>query len=136
MTTSDILLRATNAARHSAGIKPVHNHPLLQRAAQAHAAAMALGGYFDHVDNAGRGVGERLLAEGYNYRWSGENISAGKDQPQAVIDWWLSSRSHRDNMLKAEFTDVGFGYYFIAQDKNQFHHYWVQVFASPLISDV
>lgn len=132
MTLQNLLLTSTNTARIREGVPPVRGNMLLNNVAQRHAEAMASGGYFDHIDNEGRGVGERLLAAGYNYRWCGENISAGKADASDVIDWWLSSESHRENILKPEFTEVGFGYCFIAQDKNSFHHYWVQVFGSPL----
>ncbi len=104
----------------------------LAQVAQRHAEAMAYGGYFDHIDAQGRGVGERLLVAGYNYRWGGENISAGKSTAAEVIQWWLSSEPHRANILKAEFSDVGFGYCFIENDRNAFHHYWVQVLATRL----
>lgn len=129
-----ILLTATNNARIREGVPPVHINTQLEQVAQQHAEAMARGGYFDHIDTAGRGVGERLLAAGYNYRWCGENISAGKSDAEDVVQWWLTSAAHRDNLLKAEFTEVGFGYCFIAQDKNSFHHYWVQVLGAQLVS--
>lgn len=126
------LLNLTNAARQSAGLASLRLDPILQRAAQGHALAMASGGFFDHIDRLGRGVGERLLDAGYNYRWAGENISAGKDQVEAVLQWWLSSAPHRENILKPEFTAMGLGHAFIANDRLAFHHYWVQVLASPL----
>jgi uncharacterized protein YkwD len=107
-------------------------HATVANVAQQHAEAMAQGAWFDHVDTQGRGVGERLLDNDYNYRWAGENISAGKAQAQATFDWWMQSDSHRCNILKPEFTSAGFGYCFIAQDRRGFHHYWVQVLASPL----
>ncbi len=107
---------------------------LLEQVAQAHAEAMARGAYFDHIDTQGYGVGQRLLAAGYNYRWCGENISAGKNNAEDVVQWWLESAGHRANILKAEFTETGFGYCFIEHDKNSFYHYWVQVSASPLSS--
>lgn len=134
MTSFHLLLSTTNAARIRAGLTLLHSDALLDRIAQAHAEAMAYGGYFDHIDNAGRGVGERLLAAGYNYRWCGENISAGKTHAGEVVEWWLNSAPHRENILKPEFTDVGFGYCFIEQDRNSFHHYWVQVLGTPFSS--
>lgn len=132
MTLQSLLLTSTNAARLREGIPPLQANALLTEVAQRHAEAMAYGGYFDHIDNEGLGVGERLLAAGYNYRWCGENISAGKANADDVVAWWLSSKSHRENILKPEFAEVGFGYCFIAQDRNAFHHYWVQVLGTPL----
>ncbi|MDB6063676.1 MAG: hypothetical protein JWM78_3779 [Verrucomicrobiaceae bacterium] len=126
------ILYLTNIARQQRGIATVQHDPILQQVAQAHAEAMASGGYFDHVDRQLRGVGERLLDAGYNYRWAGENISAGKDNVDAVFEWWLTSAAHRANILKPEFTGAGFGYAFIADDRLSFHHYWVHVFAAPL----
>jgi uncharacterized protein YkwD len=126
------LLELTNIARQQAGAAPLHLDPILQNVAHAHALAMASAGYFDHVDRLGRGVGERLLDAGYNYRWCGENISAGKDRIDAVFHWWMSSPPHRTNILKPEFTAMGLGHAHVGSDRLAFHHYWVQVFASPL----
>lgn len=133
MTLQSRLLTLSNLARTREGAPPLCANALLEQVAQSHAEAMAYGGYFDHIDTQGRGVGARLLAAGYNYRWCGENISAGKKQPEHIVQWWLESEGHRMNILKPEFTEAGFGYCFIEQDKNSFHHYWVQVLAAPLI---
>lgn len=127
------LLDLTNAARAQAGCAPVQLDLLLQHVAEAHAHAMAINGYFDHIDRAGRAVGERLLAAGYNYRWAGENISAGKDDIEAVFHWWMSSAGHRANIVKQEFCAMGLGHTYVADDRLGFHHYWVQVFAAPLL---
>jgi uncharacterized protein YkwD len=127
MNRQSNLLVLSNLARASAGALPLQTNAILERVAQNHAEAMALEGYFDHIDNRGRSVGERLLAAGYNYRWCGENISAGKAFAEDVMQWWLESSAHRANILKTEFTETGFGYCFIEYDKNAFHHYWVQV---------
>lgn len=135
MKQQSLLLLLSNNARTRAGAPSLRANTLLTQVAQRHAEAMAYGGYFDHIDTQGRGVGERLLAAGYNYRWCGENISAGKSNADDVIQWWLESAGHRANILKPEFSEVGFGYCFIAQDKNAFHHYWVQVLAAPFIAN-
>lgn len=131
MPLQNTLLMLTNAARTREGVPVLSANALLQQVAQGHAEAMARGGYFDHIDTQRRGVGERLLAAGYNYRWCGENISAGKSTAEEVVQWWLESDGHRANILKPEFTEAGFGYCFIERDKNSFYHYWVQVLAAP-----
>lgn len=127
-----LLLALTNRARLASGLSMLQWHATLASVAQQHAEAMAYGAWFDHVDTQGRGVGERLLDSGYNYRWAGENISAGKAQAQATFDWWMQSDSHRGNILKPEFSAAGFGYCLVTPDRRNFHHYWVQVLASPL----
>lgn len=132
MTLQAALLTLANDARAQTGLPSLRMNPLLLQIAQNHAATMAGEGYFDHIDTQGRGVGERLLAAGYNYRWAGENISAGKQFAAEVMQWWLTSESHRANLFKAEFTETGFGYCYSEHDRLSFHHYWVQVFAAPL----
>lgn len=126
------LLSLCNSARRQVGSPELQWHATLQSVAQAHAEAMAHGAYFDHVDTQGRASGERLQDAGFIYRWAGENISAGKNNIDAVFEWWMTSAGHRANILKPEFTLTGIGYAFVAQDARSFNHYWVQVFASPL----
>jgi uncharacterized protein YkwD len=124
------LLRLCNAARFDCGLAPLRADPRLHAVAQSHAQAMALGGYFDHVDTQGRAVGERLMAAGFRYRRAGENISAGKDRIDDVFHWWMSSEGHRANILTPAFAAMGAGHHFIEPDIRAFHHYWVLVMAT------
>ncbi len=131
-TVAEQLLQLCNDARACAGAPSLMLDARVQQVAQSHAEAMACGAYLDHVDRQGRAAGERLQDAGFVYRWAGENISAGKAAVDEVFAWWLSSDGHRANILKPEFTLTGCGYAFVAPDARQFHHYWVQVFATPL----
>jgi uncharacterized protein YkwD len=128
----DRLASLCNSARANLGVPALQGDLRLQQVAQAHAEAMARGAYLDHVDRQGRAVGERLMAAGFVYRWAGENISAGKDNIDDVFHWWMSSAGHRANILKPEYTLTGAGYAFVRDDVRVFHHYWVQVFATPM----
>lgn len=128
----DRLVTLCNDARALVGAGALHADALIQQVAQAHAEAMARGGYLDHVDTQGRAVGERLMEAGFVYRWAGENISAGKADIDDVFQWWMSSHGHRANILKSEYVLTGCGYAFVASDIRSFHHYWVQVFAAAL----
>jgi uncharacterized protein YkwD len=126
------LLALCNAARDALGIAPLHWSPLLAVTAHQHAQAMALQGYFDHVDRQLRGVGERLQANGYRFSRAGENISAGLNDIEAVFDWWMQSEGHRALILEPGFEETGFGHHYIAADALNMHHYWVQVFGARL----
>ena len=45
---------------------------------------------------------------------------------------WMGSSGHRKNILMADFTDIGVGYYYLQSDIGDVnsHHYWTQDFAS------
>jgi uncharacterized protein YkwD len=128
------LLQLCNDARCAAGAPPLAWHPLLARVAQQHAQDMALHAYFSHVDRQGRGVGERLMAAGYVYRWAGENISGGHAGIDQVFTGWMGSAEHRANILHAEYAQMGLGYHFVEPDSRHLGHYWVQVFGTLLPS--
>ncbi len=63
------------------------------------------------------------------YAWAGENIAAGPDTPQDVVNAWMNSPSHRANILRAEFTAIGVG--FTNDTTTIYDTYWTQIFASP-----
>ena len=44
-----------------------------------------------------------------NYRTAGENIAQGQRTPGEVMDAWMKSPGHRENILKAEYDSIGVG---------------------------
>ena len=58
------------------------------------------------------------------YTAAGENIAMGQTSPQEVMTAWMNSEGHRANILTAEYTHIGIGYY---EDENGYD-YWVQLF--------
>ena len=63
----------------------------------------------------------------------GENIAAGYASPEAVMSGWMNSSGHRANILNCNFTEIGVGYAYAANDPGtiQYRHYWTQVLAKP-----
>lgn len=59
-----------------------------------------------------------------DYSIVGENIAAGQNTPQEVVEAWMNSSGHRSNILNPEFTHTGVGCY-IASDG---WVYWTQLF--------
>lgn len=94
---------------------------------------MALNDFFDHVGSDNSLPWDRIVAEGYNYSWAGENIAAGHQTPEHVVAEWMDSPGHRANILNCAFTETGVGYIYLAQDQGKYiyHHYWTHVFATP-----
>jgi hypothetical protein len=64
----------------------------------------------------------------------GENIAAGQTTPEQVVQGWINSPGHRANMLSNNYTEIGIGYEFLANDTGSvnYNHYWAQVFGKSL----
>jgi uncharacterized protein YkwD len=123
------IIHYTNEYRLQNGCGPVAGHPSLHDVAQRYAQHMAEGDFFAHEAPDGSTLADRIEAVDYAYRIVGENLAAGFSSPQAVVDNWMQSAEHRENMLNCQFEDIGVGHYFLEQDPGQevWNHYWVQV---------
>ncbi|GGB54038.1 CAP domain-containing protein [Deinococcus soli (ex Cha et al. 2016)] len=108
---------------------PLKGDATLDVAAQAQSAGMALYGYFDHASALdGSTPMRRVQAAGMNPTSVAENIAAGQQTPQEVVDAWLRSPGHCRNIM-GDFTLVGLSY--VQRPGTKFTRYWTQVFARP-----
>lgn len=123
------LLNLTNAERERAGLAPLNLSDSLTSAAQLHAEDLVRSNSFSHTGSDGSQPSDRALAAGYPFRYVGENIAAGGSTASITMQQWMNSAGHRANILKPEYTEVGFGY--VADANTPYRHYWVQVFGSP-----
>jgi Cysteine-rich secretory protein family len=123
------LLQATNQARTANGLNLLQYDDQLALAARHHALEMATLNYFSHQSpTPGSSTPpERAANGGSPYVFIGENIAKMPpgDLAQSTTDGWMGSPGHRENLLKPEFSHVGFG---TAQD-TQGYTYVVQMFA-------
>ena len=101
---------------------------LLERAAQDHAADMASKNYFSHTSLDGRKFSQRITNAGYGWRTAGENIAAGYDTPEALVQGWLQSPGHCANIMNPAFKEIGVGYSYGAA--SSYGHYWGQDFGA------
>ncbi len=115
-----------NKERTARGLHPLVYNEKLATAAQKHSQDMAAHDYFSHTSRDGRNFNDRIAAAGYDYRVSGENIAAGQPTPAAVVDKWMKSAPHRENILNPDFCDIGVGY--AAAPDSKFQHFWTQDF--------
>lgn len=81
----------------------------LETAALRHSQDMAAKGYFDHNSPDGRDPGDRITAAGYRWTTYGENIARGQQTPESVMEGWMNSPGHRDNILNCAFKEIGVG---------------------------
>lgn len=98
--------------------------------ALGHSADMARQRYFSHRGKDGREVGARAEQAGYRWRRVGENIAAGQETPEQVVQGWLDSPGHCANIMSPDFTEMGAGYA-VGAARDTARAYWTQVFATP-----
>ena len=101
----------------------------LANVAFGHAADMAEHDYFEHRDLNGKSPADRVRAVGYREKLVGENIAYGPKSVEEVVQGWLDSPGHCENIMDPRFAEMGFAY---ATGRSGRHGlYWVQVFAEP-----
>ncbi len=126
------VLGRVNAARKRAGLPPLTPDPRLDQAAERHAEDMLARSYFAHQAPDGTTVRERTRAAGYAWRAVGENIALGQMSVAEVMDSWLESREHRENILDRDFTQLGVGLTLGRDAKTgEYRTLWVQCFGRP-----
>jgi uncharacterized protein YkwD len=128
------VIELTNDERREAGLEPLEWDAELSEAAQNHSESMASDDFFSHKTPEGASPFERMEDAGYEYSVAGENIAAGFQTPEAVVEAWMGSSSHRENILNPDFTEIGIGYESIANDTGDvsYNQYWSQDFGTPV----
>lgn len=121
----DEVVTLTNAERRAAGCGEVDTDERLRDAARGHSRDMATNDYFSHTGLDGSSFVERAARAGFPAgRAAGENIAVGYRTPADVMDGWMNSEGHRDNILNCSHAVIGVG---LAYD-GQGRPYWTQVF--------
>lgn len=105
------LINKKRARNH---VKPVHESPPLDSAAQAHTNAMTSQNFFSHegdgtpasrASNAGYMAGARAWGVGEDLFWG----AAKRSTPSATVNAWMNSAVHRSVMLSRSYRQVGIG---------------------------
>lgn len=102
------LLSQTNAQRASLGLGQLSLNDELSKAAYAKAQDMFANGYWAHTSPTGKTPWEFIVASGYKYTLAGENLAKNFSTSKGVVDAWMASPTHRDNIVKPGYRDVGY----------------------------
>ena len=102
------LLNLTNLKRAESGLSSLNLDSQLSTAAQAKANDMFAKGYWAHNAPDGTTPWVFINQAGYQYIYAGENLAKDFGNSTGVVDAWMNSSSHRENILKKEYQDVGF----------------------------
>lgn len=117
------VLQLVNLERSKRGIRPLRLANDLMQSTAIRAKEITV--YFSHTRPDGRNC---FTVVNYMGNGLGENIAAGQNSPEAVMNSWMSSPGHRSNILNPEFTELGVGYNY--DNHFEYKHYWVQIFRS------
>jgi len=105
---SDII-NLSNQSREMLNRKPLATNTKLMNAAQMKAEDMAKQKYFAHIAPDGTVAWDYFKKAGYSYEIAGENLAITNESADAVINGWLNSPTHRDNLLSNQYRDFGIG---------------------------
>lgn len=101
----------------------------LAEASLNHSNDMALVDFFDHTGSDGLSADDRISNLGYSFQAWGENISAGQDSVSQVMQGWLNSPGHCQNIMQSIYTEMGGAR--TDTTTATYSNYWTVVFAKP-----
>ena len=119
----DIASANINAMRMENGLEPLQTAPLLQEMCQERADELTKS--YSHSRVNGDAWYTILTDYGIDTNcFAGENIAAGYDPPEGVVEGWMNSAGHRRNILNTnyEYFAVGVSYY--ENDPEYYFYYW------------
>ena len=122
--------RGARCGDHSfAPAPPVKLSETLAVVAFGHADDMARHNYFEHEDLKGRSPADRVRAFGYQEKLVGENIAYGPKSAEEVVQGWLDSPGHCENIMDPRFAEMGIAY--AAGQSSRRGLFWVQLLVAP-----
>lgn len=105
--TIEKVLFLVNQEREKAHLSPLILSPELSTAATSKAGDMFSKNYWAHISPTGITPWDFITSSGYTYVYAGENLAKSFDTSQEVIEAWMDSPTHRANILKPEYVDIG-----------------------------
>ncbi len=102
------VLNLTNQRRADAGLPALKLDGRLADAARRKAADMFTFNYWAHVNpQNNREPWYFFDAAGYQYRYAGENLARDFGATSPLVQAWIDSPTHRDNLLSSRYQDTG-----------------------------
>lgn len=105
---SDIIT-LTNNERVLLGGTELRANTRLTSAAQAKADDMVKQRFFAHQSPDGTMAWDYIKNVGYTYDVAGENLAITNESAETVVESWMKSPSHRENIMNKDYQDIGIG---------------------------
>ncbi|MBT2716530.1 CAP domain-containing protein [Bacillus sp. ISL-57] len=115
------VVKLTNAEREKQGLAALKIDTELSKVARIKSQDMKDNNYFDHNSPTYGSPFDMMKQFGISYKTAGENIAQGQQTPEEVVQAWMNSQGHRENIMNSSFTHIGVGYV-------ESGNYWTQQF--------
>ncbi|WP_134685729.1 SafA/ExsA family spore coat assembly protein [Brevibacillus migulae] len=127
LSIEEQVIQMVNAERAKAGLRPLANNWQLSRVARIKSQDMRDRRYFSHISPTYGSPFDMMRAFNISYHAAGENIAAGQRTAAQVMQGWMNSPGHRQNILNPQYTQIGVGYV----EGGAYGVYWTQMFIRP-----
>lgn len=128
-----VVVDLTNEEREALHETPLTRNATLDEAARMKAEHMAKNEYFAHYAPDGTSPWYWFDEAGYTYAHAGENLAIHFTDSSEVVEAWMNSPKHRQNIVDGKFTQIGVG-----TAKGRFEGYdtvyVVQLFGTPAVA--
>lgn len=122
---SDMVIELINEARAKEGLSALKTDDTLTKMSDVRAKETVT--LFSHQRPDGSSWATVMTDFNYSYSSAAENIAAGQTTPEAVVDAWLNSPPHRENIMSEKYNRIAVSCYV---DKNsEYGYYWNLLFA-------
>ncbi len=105
--TVDRILILINAERVKENLSPLTFNQELTIAAAKKGTDMFDKNYWAHISPTGTTPWQFISDSGYQYVYAGENLAKSFNTSDEVVNAWMNSPTHRANIMKKEYTDIG-----------------------------
>ncbi len=125
------ILNGINEQRSLRNLPTLNTDSRLALAAQEKSDDMQKRHYFSHTDPEGNFIWNKIIAAGYTpYQTLGENLAIEFYNTESLIQAWMNSPTHRDNVLNESFKDQGIGINLGDEKLGQYHSAITNTFGS------
>lgn len=101
------LIELTNSERQKKGLTLLSENGSLNQAAELKAQNMFSENYWAHFAPSGKTPWDFISSAGYRFTYAGENLAKNFTSSDDVVKAWMTSPTHRDNLLNPKYQDIG-----------------------------
>lgn len=104
-----VVVDLTNRERSSASLSPLQRSSVLDEAARLKAEDMAANSYFAHYSPTGVSPWHWFALANYPFVHAGENLAVHFNDSGKVVDAWMKSPKHKENIVNGKYQEIGVG---------------------------